>query len=126
MHIGTDLCNPKRIEKIYKRFTTKFLKRVLTAKEIDQLMGSKSKKHFIQRLSGRYAAKEAVAKVLGTGIGKKLSFQDIEILPEATTRVPIVTLSKKAKALAKELGIDSIKVSISHEDIMTVAFAISN
>ena len=121
-NIGLDLCNPKRIERIYKRFGPKFLKRVLTEKEIEEL--KKNMKNFIHRLAARYAAKEAVAKSFGTGIGKKLSFQDLEILKNEVG-APIVHLNEKAQKLAESLGYSEVKVSISHEDLLVGAVAIA-
>ena len=122
-NIGLDLCNPKRIERIYKRFGPKFLKRVLTEKEIEDIR--KDMKNFIHRLAARYAAKEAVAKSFGTGIGKKLSFQDMEILRNEAG-APIVHLNEKAQKLAESLGYSEVKVSISHEDILVGAVAIAS
>ena len=122
MNIGFDLCNPKRIEEIYKRFGSKFLKRVLTEKEIDELLNSKSKKTLIHRLAGRYSAKEAIAKLFGTGIGKTLGFQDIEIL-RGDNGQPKVVLKEAAAQLAKKLKFGEVSISISHEDIMVGAVA---
>lgn len=124
MHIGTDLCDPKRIEKIYAKFGAKFLTRILTPKEIEQIHSTKSNLSLFQRIAGRYAGKEAVAKVFGTGIGKKLSFQDIEILRDDKTGAPLVNLKSKARKLAVSLDIDEIKISISHEKQLAVAFAV--
>lgn len=124
IRLGNDLCNPSRIEKIYKRFGVKFLQRVLTKEEIEDLMSQQSKKLFIHRLAGRYAAKEAIAKLFGTGIGKELSFQDIQIIRDPSGK-PIVRLSDKATKLAEKLEIKDIQVSISHEDIMVLATAIA-
>lgn len=122
-NIGLDLCNPKRIERVYKRFGAKFLKRVLTEKEIEQMKSDM--KNFIHRLAARYAAKEAVAKSFGTGIGKKLSFQDMEILRNEAG-APIVHLNEKAQKLMQSLGYTEIKVSISHEDIVVGAVALAS
>lgn len=120
--IGLDLCNPKRIERIYKKYGSKFLTRVLTEKEIEEL--KKNGKNFIYRLAGRYAAKEAIAKSFKTGIGEKISFQDLEILRDEKG-APVVHLSEKAKNFIKTLGYSEIKVSISHEDMMVGAVAIA-
>jgi holo-[acyl-carrier protein] synthase len=124
MRIGTDLCNPKRIERAYKRFGVRFLKRVLTELEIEHV--TSSKRFFIYRLAGRFAVKEAVAKMLGTGIGKRINFHDIEVAREQDSNEPKLILKKGALARAKELGLSEYKVSISHEDIMVIAVAIAN
>lgn len=125
MYIGTDLCNPKRIENVYKRFGRKFLKRILTETEIQELEKSTGKLGLIHRLAGRFAAKEALAKLFMTGIGKDLSFQDIEIFKDPTNGSPQVKLSIKAQKLAISKNIKDIKVSISHEDTMVMAVAIA-
>lgn len=101
------------------------MQRLLTKEEIEDLLAQQSKKLFIHRLAGRYAAKEAIAKLFGTGIGKELSFQDIQIIRDPSGK-PLVKLSEKATKLAEKLEIKDIQVSISHEDIMVLATAISS
>ncbi len=125
MYIGTDLCNPKRIENVYKRFGRKFLKRILTENEIQELENSTGKLGLIHRLTGRFAAKEAIAKLFGTGIGKELSFQDLEIFKDPISGSPSAKLSAKAQKLAQSKNISEIKISISHEDTMVMAVAIA-
>lgn len=75
-------------------------------------------------LSGRIAAKEAVAKALGTGFNEAVSWQDIEVstLP---TGAPAITLTGGAAAVAKAVGIVTILVSLSHLESMTLASAIA-
>jgi holo-[acyl-carrier protein] synthase len=124
MLIGTDLCDPKRIEKIYLKFGAKFLKRILSIEEIDQINSTDSNLSFFQRVAGRYAAKEAIAKAFGTGIGKQLSFQDIEILRDKISGAPLVKSSEKLAVLTKQKGLSTIKVSISHEKLMAIAMVL--
>jgi holo-[acyl-carrier protein] synthase len=113
--IGVDLCCPKRIEKIYKNFGKKFLGRIFTEREIKDLEKSLSKKYgSFHRIAGRFAAKEAISKALGTGIGKKLSFKDIEITHDEKGS-PLVALKNSKQ---------KVSVTISHEKSMAVAFAI--
>lgn len=122
--IGTDICNPKRIEKVYKKFGTKFLKRIFTPAEIDEINNlSKNKKNFFQRIAARFAAKEAVAKVLGTGIGEHLSFQDFSIQRDVKG-VPRVLLNERSQKLLESLNLNEIKLSISHEENLAIAFAL--
>ncbi len=121
--VGTDLCNPKRIAKVYKEFGEKFLDRILTPKEKDYV--TSSKKLFLYRLTGRYAAKEAVAKLLGTGIGKHVSFQDIEILRDAND-APSVQLTGTALKRAEELSLKHWAISVSHEETMVIAMVIAS
>jgi len=121
--IGTDLCNPKRIAKVYKQFGEKFLDRILTAKEKEYVLSSK--RLFLYRLTARYAAKEAVAKLLGTGIGKHVSFQDIEVLRD-TNEAPSVQLTGTALARAESLGLKHWALSVSHEETMVIAVVIAS
>ena len=113
--IGVDLCCPKRIEKVYKNFGKKFLKRIFTDREIKDLEKSLNKKYgSFHRIAGRFAAKEAISKAMGTGIGKNLSFKDIEITHDKKG-APTVSLKNSDK---------KVSVTISHEKNMAVAFAI--
>ena len=74
MKVGIDICDVKRIEEISNE---KFINRVLTDREISQYnLKNKMKPEY---LAGRFAAKEAISKALGTGIGK-ISFKDMEVL----------------------------------------------
>ena len=79
--IGLDVTEIEKIQTIHTR-TAKFVERILTHKEIKKF-SSLTEHRQIEFLAGRFAAKEAFAKALGTGIGKDCSFQDIEILPDA-------------------------------------------
>lgn len=120
--IGTDICSTNRIEKAFRKFGNKFLDRILTPEERKYVL--KSHKLLIFRLAGRYAAKEAISKLLGTGIGQELSFQDIEII-SGENKEPKVTLTGKAQIKAQELKMGKISLSISHEDSMVVASSVA-
>lgn len=126
--IGTDLCDPKRIEKILRRYGKKFIARILTTEEQDYLefgLNQKSLKPSINhRIAARYAAKEAVAKALGTGIGKEISFQDILILKYENSSAPYVKLINNAAKVAEKLGLSNWDISISHEKTMSIAVVI--
>lgn len=122
--IGTDICNPKRIEQVYKKFGAKFLKRIFTDKEIEEINSlSRNRTNLIHRIAGRFAAKEAISKALGTGIGKDLSFKDFEII-KCPKGKPQVILNNKATKLTQELGFTKVHISISHEESLAIAFAI--
>lgn len=75
--IGLDVTDIERIETVHKR-TSKFIERILTEQELIRFSSLKTQRQ-IEFLAGRFAAKEAYAKAIGTGIGKECSFQDIEI-----------------------------------------------
>ena len=76
--VGTDIVNIRRIENICKKNKHLFLKKIFTNKEIKILTKHKLKQG--SKIAMRFAAKEALSKALGTGIGKKLSFLDFEVL----------------------------------------------
>lgn len=77
--IGLDLCSVARIDEALKKYGHRFVERVLNERERDEL-GEKAKD--LRTLAKAFAAKEAIAKALGTGIGQSLSFQDITIMRE--------------------------------------------
>lgn len=76
---GIDIVENRRIDKIYFKYREKFLKKILTKYEIDDLKKKDSKKTFIRKVTSRFAAKEAAAKAIGTGFSLGLKFTDIEI-----------------------------------------------
>ena len=90
--IGADLVDSRRIEGLIDRFGTQFTQRVFTAEEC--LYASLSP-HPLRAYSNRFAAKEAAAKALGTGLGGGIGWQDIEVL-RAPSGAPSLTLRNKA------------------------------
>ncbi len=107
--IGIDLVELERIEKVYHRQEA-FPNRILTKKERIHFY-ELSEHRQIEFLAGRFAAKEAFAKALGTGIGATVSFQDIEILPNEKNR-PIVRT---------ETFSGNIHLSITHAQSCAIA-----
>ncbi|USY55344.1 holo-ACP synthase [Bacillus sp. 1780r2a1] len=102
--IGLDITELDRIEKLVKRQPS-FVTRILTKNEkvsYDKLQGKRQ----IEFLAGRFSAKEAYSKALGTGIGKELSFQDIEVLNEHSGKPVLYVLNRNDNK--------DIHVSISH------------
>ena len=118
--IGTDICQISRVQSVYKKYGGRFLYRVLTKNEIKYV--TSNTKNLINRLAGRYAAKEAASKVLGTGL-KGVYFKEIEILREPSG-APKIVLHKRAKLKAKEKGLTSFEVSISHERDFAIAIVV--
>lgn len=119
--IGTDIIEIKRVELAISRHGSRFLDRIFTAKEQDYcLTHRQSSQHF----AGRFAAKEAIVKSLGTGFRKGISWLDIEIINN-TNGKPEVILSPKLEALLLTSQEEiSIQLSISHCREYTTAFAI--
>lgn len=79
----------------------------------------------ISSLAGRFAAKEAVLKGLGTGLESEIDWTEIQIRTEQSGR-PYVILEGKAKEIADSLGISSITISISHDGDYAIASAIAD
>ena len=119
--IGTDIVEINRVQSAYKRFGKRFLKRVLTEREIKYV--TSNSKSLIQRLAGRFAAKEATSKVLGTGL-RGVYFKEIEIIREPSG-APKIVLHKRALKKAKEKRLTNFEVSISHERDFAVAIVVA-
>jgi holo-[acyl-carrier protein] synthase len=117
---GVDLVECRRIEEIWRRHGDAFLRRIYTAAEQEYCLAGKTP---LVRLAGRWAAKEAVLKALGTGWRGGIEFVDIEVLPDGLG-CPRVQLYKRTGALARELGITHVLVSISHAGEYAFASAI--
>ena len=109
--VGTDIVEINRIRKVIEKQKEAFLKRVFTQNEIRE--GNSRKKPGIY-YAGRWAAKEALSKALGTGIGKECNWTDIEISNEKHGS-PKCSIFGNAQKLAKKNNINKIHVSISHE-----------
>lgn len=118
--IGTDIVSVQRIEKAVERFGERFINRVFTEDETSCCDGKKEK---AQYLAGRFAAKEAVLKALGTGISNGIWFKDVEVARVHGKR-PEITLHGKGKEMAESLGVKNIHISISHDGGIATAFAV--
>lgn len=119
MRTGLDIVKVSRISSILLNKRDSFYRRLFTEKEIEYI---EEKAHNEKTVSGLFAAKEAVSKLLGTGIGK-VSWKDIEI-DHTIDYKPYIVPNEKLKNLLFELNVDSIELSISHEDEYAVAFAV--
>lgn len=115
--IGNDIIEVTRIRAILKRYPQKFLNRVFTSSEQEYCLKHKEP---ALHLAGRFAAKEAVVKALGTGFIQGLTWLDIEILPDAKGK-PCVVISDTLDGLFSQ---PILHVSISHCHQYATAFAI--
>jgi holo-[acyl-carrier protein] synthase len=118
---GIDIVETARIAKMLDEHGERFLTRVYTPAE-RQYADSMTKRR-VERLAGRFAAKEAVLKVLGTGWRGGIAWTDIEIRPEPSGQ-PVVTLTGECARIAARLGIVRWHVSISHIETHATASAI--
>ena len=114
---GVDLIEIDRIQEVIARHGKHYLERVFTPAELDYC-GKRA-----ESLAGRFAAKEAVAKALGSGIGD-VTWKDIEILGDEQ-RAPVLKLYGVAESRAKELGLVNWSVSISHTRGHSIAFVVA-
>ena len=115
--IGNDITECARIGEALQRHGDLFLDHLLTPREKAESRGR------LSYYAGRWAAKEAVAKALGCGIGARCSFTDIEILNDESGK-PLVSLSGAAQRTAAELNVGRIHLSISHERHYAAAVAV--
>jgi holo-[acyl-carrier protein] synthase len=114
---GVDLIEIERLQRAISRHGERFLKRVFTPLELAEAgMNSAS-------LAARFAAKEAVAKALGCGIGP-VGWQEIEIR-RGPARKPVLHLHGAAARLAYESGLQSWSISLSHSQSHAIAFVLA-
>jgi len=117
--IGTDIIECVRIAQMIEKHGEVFLQRVFTQKEI---LYCSSRKAATQHYAGRWAAKEAVLKVLGTGWAKGIKWTDVEVVNEVSG-APVIKITGKAADIAKERGIRDVMITISHCRAYATAFA---
>ena len=113
LRVGTDLVEIARLEQVIARHGERFLRRIYTPQELEDCAGK------LPSLAARWAAKEAVAKALGTGIGP-VAFREIEVR-RGPRREPILHLHGNAAALSASLGLTEWAVSLSHTDRYALA-----
>ena len=105
--IGMDIVNVERIRTSYQRYGDRFLARILTENEIALC---RKKADFIKSVAARFAAKEALSKALGCGIGRDFNWQSVEILNGPSGKPFVRVVDKQCR-----LEEDSIKISLSHD-----------
>lgn len=118
--IGIDLVRIDRIRAIAERWQARFLDRLYTEAERRYCLARPSP---YASLAGRFAAKEAVLKALGTGWADGISWHDIQVLNDRAGR-PRATVSGRVKTLMKRAGVTTIHVSLSHDTDYAVAEAV--
>ncbi|NND65669.1 MAG: holo-ACP synthase [Gammaproteobacteria bacterium] len=118
--IGTDIVDLDRITKVFDQFGDKFVRRILHADEIALYQRRNSTINF---LAGRFAAKEAIVKAIGSGL-RGFSWTDINIRT-SELGAPIVEFNGSCALACGERGVAEVKVSISHERRWAVAMAIA-
>ncbi|KAA6231978.1 holo-[acyl-carrier-protein] synthase [Chlorobium phaeovibrioides] len=116
MEIGVDIVELERIERAHNRYGRKFLEKFMTQPEIELCLAKPSP---VASIAGRFAAKEAVVKALGTGISGGVFWKSFEVLNDSRGR-PVVTLLDKACFPPGCV----VKISISHDRHSAIAAAL--
>ena len=119
--IGTDITECLRIARMIERHGEMFIGRVYTPEEIRYCQ---SRKQATQHFTGRWAAKEAVLKAMGTGWSQGITWRDVEIRNQPGGK-PVVAVRGGAKEIVEQLGIAKLLVSISHCRTHATACAIA-
>jgi holo-[acyl-carrier protein] synthase len=114
---GVDLIEIERLESVIQRYGQQFLERIYTSQELADAGAS------LASLAARFAAKEAVAKALGCGIGR-VGWKEIEVL-RGPERQPILQLHGEASKLANDLGLGDWSISLSHSRTHAIAFVVA-
>ena len=118
---GIDIIETDRIRRSVQQHGRKFLDRVFTPAE--QEYCARNQKRYFEHLAGRFAAKEAVLKVLGTGWRGGIAWTDIEVIKDVSGQ-PKILLTGECLRIASDLGIARWHVSISHIETHATASAI--
>lgn len=115
--MGVDLAEVDRVKAAIERHGEPFLRRVYTAAEREYCERFRNK---YERYAGRFAAKEAAMKALGTGWRRGVRWVDFEVVREKGGR-PTIRLDGEAKKIAKKLGVKRIALSITHTETQALA-----
>jgi holo-[acyl-carrier protein] synthase len=118
--VGIDIIEVARVQLSYEKFGGRFLTRILRPEEIAYCLSHKIPAPF---LAARFAAKEAISKAFGTGIGAQLGWQDMEVGRKASGE-PFVILHDKGQKLLRERGGRAVLISLSHTQNYATAVAI--
>jgi holo-[acyl-carrier protein] synthase len=119
--VGTDIVEVVRIGNMIERHGELFLNRVYTD---DEIRYCQRRKEYTQHYAGRWAAKEAVMKALGTGFTRGVGWRDIEICTSRSGQ-PLIELRGGAREISQQLGVGDMLITISHCRAYATATAIA-
>jgi holo-[acyl-carrier protein] synthase len=114
---GVDLIEVARIAQSIERYGERFLRRIYTA---DEIAYCSRKRSSAESFAARFAAKEAGAKALGTGISRGVTWNEFQVERQPGGR-PVLALRGRAAVLARELGVKTISLSLTHTDSLAMA-----
>src|SRR5215813_14852066 len=115
--MGVDLAEVDRIRAAIERHGETFLRRVYTPAEREYCEGFRNK---YERYAGRFAAKEAAMKALGTGWRRGVRWVDFEVVRETGGR-PTIALHGEAAKIASQMGVQRVSLSITHTEAQALA-----
>jgi holo-[acyl-carrier protein] synthase len=118
---GIDMVDIDRVARSIERYGRRFLERVYTAQEI--VYCERKRRNAAESYAARFAAKEAGAKALGTGMGFGVTWREIEVGREPAGR-PLLVLHGRAAELAQAMGVQRSSLSITHTDTQAMAMVI--
>ena len=115
--MGVDIAEVERIQGAIERYGEVFLRRIYTSREREYCEQFKNK---YERYAGRFAAKEAAMKALGTGWRRGVRWVDLEVVRETSGR-PTLAIAGEAAKIAQQLGVKSVALSITHTTAQALA-----
>ena len=118
--IGSDIVEVARVERLITRYE-RAERRLFTEAEIDYC---RARRNWHEHMAARFAAKEAVLKALGTGLGPGMRWTDVEVVNEDSGR-PVVNLRGEVAAFAEREGVRQLELSISHTSELALAQALA-
>lgn len=118
--IGIDIIEVARVQASHEKFGERFLNRILHPNEIAYCLSHKAPGPF---MAVRFAAKEAIAKAFGTGIGAQLGWHDMEVAKHESGE-PYVILHEAGQTLLRERGGSAVLISLSHTQNYAAAVAV--
>ncbi len=118
--VGIDIIEVERIKASYDKFGERFLKRILRPEEIAYCFSHAQPAPF---LAARFSAKEAISKAFGTGIGRQLGWQDMEVRRKESGQ-PYVVLHDDGESLFRQVNARALHLSLSHTNFYASAVAV--
>jgi holo-[acyl-carrier protein] synthase len=118
--IGADIVEVARVKRLIERYE-RAEQRLFTEAEIDYC---RARRNWHEHMAARFAAKEAVLKALGTGLGPGMRWTDVEVVNEENGR-PVVRLSGEVAAFAEREGVEQLELSLSHTSELALAQALA-
>jgi holo-[acyl-carrier protein] synthase len=128
IRVGSDICSVSRILRVYEKYGARFLDKILTETEKKYVLSKLSKgspgktQRVVEAIAGRFAAKEAIAKALGTG-WRGIHWHDVEVI-NAESGAPHAVLHGRAAERLAGLGCHHAEISLSHEREYALATAL--